>query len=53
MYYLRSLCLFACGVFLRIVCPVMSVSLYCPFLITSSVFSNIYLISMGQQAMYI
>jgi hypothetical protein len=32
-----------CCVFLRIVCRVLPVSLDCPFLIASSVFSNVYL----------
>ena len=50
MSYLRCLCLFAyigvqhilCCVFLRIVWPVLPVSLDCPFLIAPSVFSNVY-----------
>ena len=33
-----------CFVFLRLVCPMLSVSLDCPFLIAPSVFSNVYLI---------
>ena len=52
--YLRYLCLFAyngvqrilccvfCFVCLRLVCPMLPVSLDCPFLIVPSVFSNIY-----------
>jgi hypothetical protein len=51
MSYLRCLCLFTCGgvrhelccIFLRIVCLMLPVSLDFPFLITQSVFSNIYL----------
>ena len=31
-----------CFVFLRLLCPVLSVSLDCPFLIAPSVFSNVY-----------
>jgi len=53
MSYLRYLCLFAysgvqhilCCVFPRLVYPILPVSLDCPFLITPSVFSNVYLIS--------
>ena len=49
----NCLCLFACDdvrhvlcfVFLRSVCPVMSVSLDCPFLIARSVFSIVYLVA--------
>ena len=36
----RMLCF--CFVFLRLLCPVLSVSLDCPFLIAPSVFSNVY-----------
>ena len=51
MSYLRCLCLFAysgvkhilCCVLLRLVCPVLPVSLDCPFLIAPSEFSNVYL----------
>jgi hypothetical protein len=51
MSYLRDLCLFAysgvqhilCCVFLRLVYPVLPVSLDCPFLVAPSVFSNVYL----------
>ena len=51
MSYLRCLCLFAysggqhilCCVFLRLVNPMLTVSLVCPFLIAPSVFSNVYL----------
>ena len=52
MSYLRYLCLFEyssvqhilfCFVFLRHVYPMLPVSLDCPFLIVSSVFSNVYL----------
>jgi hypothetical protein len=50
MSYLRCLCLFAyigvqhilSCVFLGIVCPVLPVSLDCPFLIALSIFSNVY-----------
>jgi len=50
MSYLRYLCLFAhsgvqhilCCVFLRIVYPMFTVSMDCPFLIDPSVFSNVY-----------
>jgi len=47
MSYLRYLCLFAYSgfVFLRLVKPMLSVSLNCPFLIATSVFSNVYLCS--------
>jgi hypothetical protein len=51
--YLRYLCPFVysgvqhilcfCFVFLRLVYPMLSVSLDCPFLIAPSVFSNVYL----------
>ena len=54
MSSLRYLCLFAnsgvqqilcfCCVFLRLVWPMLSVSLDCPFLIAPSVFSNVYLV---------
>jgi hypothetical protein len=54
MSYLRYLCLFAHGgvqhillcflfVCLRVVCPMLPVSMDCPFLIAPSVFSNVYL----------
>ena len=51
MFYLRYLCLFAysgvqhilCCVFLRLVCPMLAVSLDCPFLIDPSVFYDAYL----------
>jgi hypothetical protein len=51
MLYLRYLCLFAyngvqrilCFVFLRLVYPMLPVSLDCQFLIVPSVFSNVYL----------
>ena len=57
MSYLRYLCLFAysgvqhilCCVFLRLVYPMLPVSLDCPFLISPSVFSNVYLNNYGQQ----
>jgi hypothetical protein len=57
MSYLRYLCLFAhsnvqhilCCVFLRLVYPMLPVSLDCPFLIFPSVFSNVYLNNYGQQ----
>jgi hypothetical protein len=50
--YLRHLCLFAhrgvkhivCCVFLRLVYPMLPVSLDCPFLIVPSVFSNVYVL---------
>jgi len=50
MSYLRYLCLFAhsgvqhilCYVFLRIVYPMFTVSMDCPFLIAPSVFCNVY-----------
>jgi hypothetical protein len=54
MFYLRYLCLFVysgvqhilccvfCFVFIRIVYPMLSVSLDCPFLIAPSVFSNVF-----------
>jgi len=50
MSYLRYLCLLVCSgvwrilccVFLRIVCPMLPVSLDCPFLIGSSVFSKVF-----------
>ena len=54
MSYLRYLCLFVysgvqhiwccvfCFVFIRIVYPMLSVSLDCPFLIAPSVFSNVF-----------
>ena len=53
MSYLRYLCLFPnsgaqhilCFVFLRLVYPMFQVSLYCPFLIAPSVFSNVYVIN--------
>jgi ABC-type polysaccharide/polyol phosphate export permease len=56
MSYLRYLCLFACSGFrhilccgfccvcLRLVCPVLPVSLDCSFFVTPLVFSNVYLI---------
>ena len=52
MSYLRYLCLFShsgvqhilCCVFLRLVYPMLPVSLDCPFLIAISVFSNVYLV---------
>jgi len=55
MSYLRYLCLFAysgvqhilCCVFLRLVYPVLPVSLYCPFLIALLVVSNVYLININ------
>jgi hypothetical protein len=37
-------CMLCCGFFLRLVCPVLPVSLDCPFLIVPSVFSDVYLI---------
>jgi hypothetical protein len=51
MSYLRCLCLLTlsdvhhilCCVCLRIVCPVLPVSLGCSFFIAHSVFSNVYL----------
>ena len=51
MSYLPYLCLFACGgvqhilccVFIRLVYPILSVSLDFPFVIAPSVFSDIYL----------
>jgi hypothetical protein len=54
MSYLRYLCLFACGgaqhilcwwggVCLGLVCPMLSVSLDCLFLIAPSVLSNVYI----------
>jgi len=51
MSYLRYLCLFAfggvqhilCCVFLRLVHPMLPVSLDCPFFVAPSVFSNVYL----------
>ena len=52
MSYSRCLCLLAhsdvqqtlcCG-FLRIVCPMLPVSLDCPFWIVPSIFSNVYLV---------
>ena len=56
MSYLRYLCLFVysgvhtycvvlcfCFVFLCLVCPMLPVSLDCPFLIAPSIFSNVYL----------
>jgi hypothetical protein len=62
MSYLRYLCLFAhsnvqhilccvfiCFAFLRLVYPMLPVSLDCPFLIFPSVFSNVYLNNYGQQ----
>ena len=61
MYYLRYLCLLAhssfqrisCCVFsfvcLRIVYPMLPVSLNCPFLITPSVFANVYSIHSSYQ----
>jgi len=53
MSYLRYLCLLAfigvqhilCCVVLRLVYPMLLVSLDCPFFIAPSVFSNIYLLS--------
>ena len=54
MSYLRHMCLFAhsgvqhvlcsafCFVCLRLVCPILPVSLDCPFSIASSVFSNLF-----------
>ena len=50
MFYLRYLCLFAysgvqhilCCVFLRLVYPMLPVSLDSPFLIAPTVFSNVY-----------
>ena len=53
MSWLRCLCLFTCGgvvhivlwfcfVFLRLVYPVLPVSLDCPYLIVPSVFSKVY-----------
>ena len=54
MFYLRYLCLFVysgvqhilscvfCFVFIRIVYPMLSVSLDCPFMIAPSVFSNVF-----------
>ena len=55
MSYLRCLCLFAysgihlilCFVFLRLVYPMLPVSLDCPFLIAPSIFSNVYLLQYG------
>jgi hypothetical protein len=52
MSCLRCLCLFACCcvqhilccIFLRIVYPMLPVSLNCPFLIAHSVFSNVYIV---------
>ena len=53
MFYLRYLCLFAnsgdqhilccmfCFVCLRLVCPILPVSLDCPFLIAPLVFSKV------------
>ena len=38
LYYL-----FFCVVFLHLICPMLTVSLDCPFLITPSVFPNVYL----------
>ena len=51
MSYLRYLCLFAhrgvqrilCCVLRRVVCPVLPVSLACPFVIAPSEFSNVYI----------
>ena len=51
MSYIRYLCLFTYSgvqhmlrfVFLRLVCPVLPLSLGCPFLLAPSVFSNVYL----------
>jgi hypothetical protein len=34
-----------CFVFLRLVCIMLPVSLYCPFLIVPSVFSDVYLLN--------
>ena len=53
MSYLLYLCLLAhsgvqhilCCVFLRLVCPMLQVSLDCPFLIAPSVLSNVYLMT--------
>jgi hypothetical protein len=54
MSYLRCMCLFAhsgvqhilccvfCFGFLRLVCPMLSVSLDCPFFLVTSVFANVY-----------
>jgi hypothetical protein len=52
MSYLRYLCLFPnsgaqhilCFVFLRLVYPMLQVSLDCPFMIAPLVFSNVYLL---------
>ena len=40
---LHTLCCVFCFVRLRLVCPMLPVSLDCPFLTATSVFSNIYL----------
>ena len=37
-------------VFLRLVCPVLPVSLDCPFFIAPSVFSNIYLLTSSRKS---
>ena len=60
MSYLRYLCLFAytCSgvqhifVFLRLVYPMLPVSLDCPFLIAPSVYYNIYLLPVSLQMMH-
>ena len=53
MSWLRCLCLlaysglqhiFVLWFFLRLVCPVLAVSLDCPFLVALSMFSNVYLL---------
>ena len=43
MSYLRYLCLFAYSGVLCLMYPMLPVSLDCPLLIASSVFSNVYL----------
>jgi len=44
---LSCLCLIACSfcfVFLRLMCPMLSVSLDCPFIIAHSILSNVYVL---------
>jgi hypothetical protein len=43
---LRMVVFDTCCVFLRHVCPVLPVSLYCPFFVAPSVFSNVYLVTL-------
>ena len=46
IFFFTFLCCVACFVCLRLVCPMLPVSLDCPFLIVPLVFSNVYVKSL-------